>query len=264
MKNNVTTGKITNEKYEIEYFTFGEGERPFVIIPGLAMRSVISMAPSVAAAYSGFAQDYKVYLIERRSTLDYGYTVADMAEDTAEAMKELGITGACIFGASQGGMIAQYIAARHPELVSKLALGSTAARLNDTGRANIEEWAALAKAENVVELNRSMFSKIYSAEYYDKFRSAFELLEKQGTPEELKRVAVLAEGCLTLNAYDELDGIKCPTLVIGAENDNVLTVDASSEIAEKLGCELYVYEGGSHAAYDEAEDYKERLLRFFA
>lgn len=109
-----------------------------------------------------------------------------------------------------------------------------------------------------------MISKIYSAEYYDKFRSAFELLEKQGTPEELKRVAVLAEGCLTLNAYDELDGIKCPTLVIGAENDNVLTVDASSEIAEKLGCELYVYEGGSHAAYDEAEDYKERLLRFFA
>ena len=37
---------------------------------------------------------------------------------------------------------------------------------------------------------------------------------------------------------------------------------ASSEIAEKLGCEIYMYEKLGHAAYEEAKDFNQRVLDF--
>ena len=37
---------------------------------------------------------------------------------------------------------------------------------------------------------------------------------------------------------------------------------ASVEIAEKLGCECFLYEDLGHAAYEEAKDFNERVLRF--
>jgi pimeloyl-ACP methyl ester carboxylesterase len=48
------------------------------------------------------------------------YTLSDMAEDTAALIRELGIAPAHLVGASMGGMIAQVLAAEHPELVRSL------------------------------------------------------------------------------------------------------------------------------------------------
>ena len=48
------------------------------------------------------------------------YSLSDMAEDTAILMKELGISPAHVVGASMGGMIAQLLAAEHPEAVRSL------------------------------------------------------------------------------------------------------------------------------------------------
>ena len=53
-------------------------------------------------------------------------------------------------------------------------------------------------------------------------------------------------------------------LVIGAENDTVFPAEISSkEMAEKTGWELYIYEHYCHAVYDEATDYKDRIMAFF-
>jgi pimeloyl-ACP methyl ester carboxylesterase len=77
----------------------------------------------------------------------------------------------------------------------------------------------------------------------------------------------LAKACLEYDAFAGLEKLKCPTLVLGAELDQVLGVIASREIAEVLKqngvpTELYVYENYGHAAYDEAPDYRARILEF--
>ena len=56
----------------------------------------------------------------RRSKRAASYTLVDMAEDTAGLLRELDLAPAHVVGASMGGMIAQTLAARHPEQVLSL------------------------------------------------------------------------------------------------------------------------------------------------
>jgi pimeloyl-ACP methyl ester carboxylesterase len=56
----------------------------------------------------------------RRSKRAASYTLEDMADDTAGLLRELDLAPAHVIGASMGGMIAQTLTARHPEMVRSL------------------------------------------------------------------------------------------------------------------------------------------------
>ena len=114
---------------EMDYCVFGKGRRNFVILPGLSVKSVMLSAQAVEDAYKVFADEYRVWLFDRRRNMPETYSISEMAEDTAVVMEYLGLEGAYVFGASQGGMIAQVLAMEHPELVRKLVIGSSAARV---------------------------------------------------------------------------------------------------------------------------------------
>ena len=117
--------KLTVQGMQLDYITFGNGTRPLIMIQGLNTRGIRDAAVSLAYMYRIFAKDYKVYLFDRRPDVREGITVRDMASDIALAMDTLGVTRADVFGVSQGGMIAQYLAIDSPDLVNKLVLAVT-------------------------------------------------------------------------------------------------------------------------------------------
>lgn len=257
----ILTAKVN--KIEMDYFTFGTGERTFVIIPGLSLKSVTLSAKPVAAAYKQFCEDFTTYVFDRRKNVSGGYSIREMARDTAEVMKSLGIENADIFGTSQGGMIAQCMAIDYPELVHSIVLGSTAPRANDRMVQTINGWIGFAEKHDVKGLNHSVFQTIYSGDFLEKYKKALPVIEQDGTDEECDRFLIFAKACTNFDVFNELPKIKCPALVLGAEEDKVLTGAASHEIAEKLDCEIFMYgDEYNHAVYDEAPDYKERIMRF--
>ena len=251
---------LKTEKFEMDFFTFGKGHRNLVIIPGVSVRSVMLSEDAIAGAYSSFADYYTVYVFDRIRNISEGYSVMDMADDTAEAMNQLGVSEADIFGTSQGGMIAMCIAIRHPEIVNKMVLASTAARLNKESEAVCRRWKELTEMGDISELNRDMTEKVYTPSFVEKYKDYFKMTENVGTADEMKRFSKIVDAHKNYDIYDELEKIKCPVLVIGAECDKVLSAEASEEIAEKLGCELYIYKGYGHAVYDEAADFKELII----
>ncbi|MBQ4371426.1 MAG: alpha/beta fold hydrolase, partial [Firmicutes bacterium] len=137
---------IKTTELQMRYFRFGkDGARPLVIIPGLSTSSVMGSAGSIRLRYACLAEEFDIYVFDRRLDMPPVYTVRDMARDTAAAMDALGIEGAFLFGVSQGGMIAQVIAAKRPELAGAMALASTSSRISDKTAETVGEWVSLAE-----------------------------------------------------------------------------------------------------------------------
>lgn len=254
--------KLSLSNMQIDYITFGKGTKPLVMIQGLNTRGIKGAAASLAYMYRIFAKEYKVYLFDRRAEIGEKITVRELASDIAMAMDALEIAKANIFGVSQGGMIAQYLAIDRPDLVNKLVLAVTLSKNNDTVKTVIQDWIEMTEQGDMKTLVKDMAVKMYSAAYVKRYQPFLPLLTVLQKPKDVQRFIILAKACLTCNAYDELDKVKCPVLVLGGKQDKVVSGEASEEIAEKLGCEIYMYENLGHAAYEEAKDFNKRVYDF--
>ena len=258
---------VRTERFSMNYFRFGRGDKTLVILPGLSIQSVMGAADAVAAAYQSLEDRYTIYVFDRRAELPSLYTVRDMARDTAEAFAALGLRKVCLFGASQGGMIALVLAVEHPELVGKMVLGSSSAHVQQAQYRVIEDWVRLAKAGDREGLYLAFGREIYPPEVFKQYRDTLIAAAAAVTDAELSRFIILAEGIKDFNVSDELEKIRCPVLALGVYEDAVLDSDATMEIAEKLDdrpdFRLYLYVGYGHAAFDTAPDYRQRILSFF-
>ena len=258
------TDSIKVNGTEIEYIRFGSGERAFVIFPGLGTKSITQSAMVIEASYSRFTDEYPVWVFDRGRDLPEGCSVRQMASDIADAMTALGISGADIFGASMGGMIAMCMAIDHPELVRRVVFGSTSSRMDNNIVSSIDRWIELAERGDVTNLTADFLDNLFSKDTVGKYRDFLIHINDGLTQSDIDRFIIQAKAITKFDVYDELDKITCPALVIGVEGDKVLPVEYSREIAEKIGCELYLYGSEyAHCVFDEAPDYKQRLLDFY-
>ena len=259
---NVKEDKLKISNTEIDYITFGTGKKVLIMIQGLNTGGIKGAGLSLAFMYRIFAKDYTVYLFDRRPNIWEGITVRDFAKDIASAMEELQIENADIFGVSQGGMIGQYLAIDRPDLVHKLVLAVTLSKNNDIVKSVINGWTSMTEQGDTKGLVTDMAYKMYSEEYLKRYKPLLPLLTILQKPKDVNRFILLAKSCLTCETYEELDKIKCPVFVIGGKQDKVVGEKASEEIADRLKCEIYLYENLGHAAYEEAKDFNKRVLEF--
>ena len=255
---------VTLKSGSVHCITFGTGDKDLVMIPGLRLAPIEGGAKAVAWYYRIFAKEYRVVMPDKNSVLKPDVTIRDLAEDTAETMEKLGIRGAYVFGASQGGMIAQELAVNHPELVKKLVLGVTMSRPNETVRKVIGNWVRLAENGDFDAIARDYMTRGYSEKYLRRYGFLLPIAVRTQKYMPKERFIALAKACLTCHTYDELDRIECPVLVLGGGKDGIVSGEASREIAEKLGCRYHIYEDLSHEAYNEAKDFNQRIYDFFA
>ena len=260
----VITDTVNTDKFKMKYFKFGIGDKTAVIIPGLSMKSIADAAESIASRYKAMEAEYTVYFFDRRLDCNDGYNIEAMADDTIEALDVLGVKNAYVFGVSQGGMIVQYIALKRPDLVKKLVLGSTAARITNQNNGVIENWIKLAEERNLDALLDSFVNSVYSKEFSEKYGEFIKQMLSDTSDVELDRFIIYAKACRGFDVLDELSKIKCPVFVIGVKNDQIFGVETSVEIAEITNAKLYIYENYGHAVYDEAPDALERIMEFFA
>ena len=254
-------------RFHMDFFRFGHGKEALVILPGLSVQSVMLSADAIEKAYRPLANDFTVFVFDRRRELPLGdYSIDDMANDTAETMVAAGIGQASIFGASQGAMMAMKIAARCPQLVKKLVLASAAERITDANRAIFENWIALAKAKDAKKLYLCFGEMIYPQSVFENLRALLIDAAKSVSEDDLCRFVILTGATKGFDATRELERIPCPTLVVGDTDDRVFGEGAARAIFYRLkntpSAELYLYNGYGHALYDTAPDFKERMLRF--
>ena len=254
--------KLSFEDFQIEYCKIGKGKKTIVMLPGLSVKSTILSAAAVEKDYVIFKDEYTIYLIERRINPSNSTTIRSLAEDTIKVIETLGLKDIYLMGASQGGMIALQVACLRGDLIKKLLLCSSSAKVVDT--TILDRWINLAKEKKREELFLDFGKCIYPEAIYKKFERVLKVISKSVTDEELERFVYIAGASRGFNLLKEIKDIKCEMMVIGAKDDCVLGGECTEEIAEITGCPIYMYEPGfGHAAYDTAPDYKNRILSYF-
>lgn len=258
-------GCVTIGDTEMYYAAFGEGERKMVVLPGLSdgLATVKGKAALIAGPYRQFLKDWTVYMFSRKNRMPEGYTIRHMAEDQARAMEAAGAGRAWVMGASQGGMIAQYLAIDHPERVEKLVLAVTAPNANATVRDAVTRWIAMAEKGDHVSLIADTAEKTYSEAYLAKHRRLIRLMARFTKPRDYDRFLKNARAILDFDARAELGKISAPTLIIAGSDDRTVGNEAPDALKNGIrGSEVYIYQGLGHGLYEEAGDFYTRVFAF--
>lgn len=191
-------------------------------------------------------------VLEGRTTAPY--LLADMGDDAAALLGELGIASAHVLGASMGGMIAQSLAIQHPERV--LTLTSV---MSTTGDPTVGQPREVALAsllseppvdrEGAIQASIDSWKVMGSPGYpihEDRIRASVgnaydRAFHPDGTARQL--VAILASPDRTPG----LRRLSMPTLVIHGDSDPLVDPSGGVATAEAVpGAELWMLEGVGH------------------
>ena len=181
------------------------------------------------------------------------YSLADMADDAAGLLDQLGIQKAHIVGASMGGMIAQHVAMRYPARVLTLTsiMSSVGGRV--AGAPKLSVFPLLlarpgAGKEAYVERALKVFKAIGSRTYFDE-QSIREMAEESwergmnGAGYARQMGAVIADGKRT----KRLRRVTAPTLVIHGKDDRLVTPSGGRATARAIkGAKLLLLDGMGH------------------
>lgn len=261
---NAKNENIIINGHDFDYISFGSGRDVLIMLPGVGdgFKTAKGMAVPFAFMYRMFAVSFRVYVFSRRNDLPDGFTSADMADDLSNIMDALDIGAAHIFGVSQGGMIAQQMAIRHPEKVKSLVLAVTAARPTRIMREALESWLLMAERNDYKGIMLDTAERSYTGTYLERGKRMNKLIAL-AKPKSYERFRILCESCLSHDVYEDLPEIRCPVYIIGASLDRVLGPEASAEMHEVIpGSEIYMFEGYSHGVYEQAKDFNEMALRW--
>lgn len=187
------------------------------------------------------------------------YRTAEMADDYAELISRLDLGPVGVAGISMGGAIAQELALRHPELVSRLVLVATWARCDPH---TAEIFRVLARIWDRPEAATALLQwLIWTPDWFAAHRA--ELLAERANADRMPVAAVTAQvaACVTHDALDRLERISVPTLVTAGSADLFVPPAASRAVADAIpGAALEVFDGAGHTHHWEQLERFNRLV----
>lgn len=265
MFNKAKNGVLQIDNTTVNYLSFGKGKKNLIIIAGLGdgFKTVKGLAVPFSILYRKFAKDFKVYSFSRKNILPSEYSTLDMANDIIKCMDKLGIDKASFVGVSQGGMICEHIAINYPERLEKLILVVTVLKSNEMIAHNVEIWLDLASKKDFKSIMLDTAKKSYTGKYLKKNLKIYKNLSFLIKPKSFDRFIVQANACKNHNATENIKNIKALTLIIGGKQDQILGVDGSIELHEKIeNSILHIYDEYGHGLYEQAKDFNEIVYNF--
>ncbi len=229
-QNDLAGNYIRVNGIDLYYETYGQGE-PLLMIHGNggSINSFINQIPYFSKSYRVIAVDSRAQ--GRSLDLNDSLSFEMMADDFSTLLDSLGIDSCYVLGWSDGGINGLLLAIRHPEKVKKLAI---------TGANLWPDSTAISAADYIGGLN-----------YYNS------LGEMPQTPDIIHtRKLVKLDTFEPHITREQLQLIKCPTLVIGGDHDIILPKHTLL-IAESIpGAYLWILPNSSHGTLI---DYKDRF-----
>jgi 3-oxoadipate enol-lactonase len=260
----------TTQNGTVELYWRSIGSGPAVLlIPGQGMTTEGWWAtiPVLARSFRVIAFDNRD--TGRSSRVPWPYSVAQMAQDAVAVLEAAGEERAHVYGISLGSLVAQEVALRHPERVNALVLGASSAGgfaaykppatspaqtfLVRAGTMGPEEaeWAAVPYTYG--EKTRRLHADRIGADIARRMQSPPEPLAY------LHQAAAVAAH----DAYERLNQVAAPTLVVHGERDVFIPPANALVLAEKIpGAELQLWPDAGHMYIIDEPQADREIARF--
>jgi pimeloyl-ACP methyl ester carboxylesterase len=192
----------------------------------------------------------------------------DWADDVKDFCDALGIEHPIVMGHSFGGMVAMAYAIRHPDHPGKLILSSTAAKQRLDRALVVFERLGGQTAREVAE---RFWNNPNADTREDYLRICLPLYNRRrvlGDRDAMARTVTnsalmdnfVESEMRTFNLLSALGGIRCPTLVMAGEDDPILPIEDSEDIANAISPDLVRFERFANAGHGVFRDDPERAL----
>jgi pimeloyl-ACP methyl ester carboxylesterase len=247
----------------VPYVRFGEGEKTLLVFsggPGNVLPSGFMIR--VFGHFKHLSKSRVIYAMSRKSGLPEGYTTRDMAEDYATIIRdEFNGEPQDVMGTSYGGLIAQHLAADHPELVRRLVIAMSVYRFSDEGNEMDLKSAQLLSEGKKREALKVLYPILEGGRIMKAFMKYIGPLF-WGTPENPSDLVVEGKAEMAHNTKNRLSEIKAPTLVIAGDQDYYCPAERLRETADGIpNAKLILYKGKGHMAA-MGKKFDEDVLKF--
>jgi 3-oxoadipate enol-lactonase len=201
-------------------------------------------------------------------TADRKTTVDDLAEDMVNLLDHLAIDKAIVCGLSLGGMVAQYMAADHPQRVRALVIANSCADSTAPDVvAAIQSWIEMFERPNGPLLRmQAVWPQMLNERYRasptaDAFLASWQRINGKIPGSSFANVA---RGLQEFNSNARLKSVRVPCLVITGEFDRLFPPSVCGEIAALIsGASFSVIAGAGHlSSLDSPKQFNELLLQF--
>ena len=251
-----------------DLYVHEQGTGPDVLLLG----GLGDTVESWQAQIDDFSDGYHVIAPDNRGAgrspdIPEGFTVDDMADDAAAVLRAYAKSPAHVAGFSGGGMTAQALAIRHPDLVKSLVLNGTFPRIDPYGRRMIDGWLLLARHAESPEHFFELFSYFILTQRAHQIGFADEWIREAATfpyQQSYETVRRYADALYASDLRADLHRIKAPTLVIHGGADITNPVDNGREIASAIpNSEFVLLEGEAHQPFQEVPERWNAIVRDF-
>lgn len=251
------------------YLAFGDEDLPLaVVIPGLtdglAPVHTEAGAAAVEAPPPAFRR-FRVLVVSHRDPMPEGWSTKDMADDLADLLRHRAERPAILVAHSMGGMVAQHLAAAHPELVDRLVLSSTLPVTDAVFSAVLERWEGRLRDGDF----QGFYRDAVDASFVGFGRTWRLVALRFGSTHEperelVRRHLVLSGACRTHDATEVLGSVGALTLVLNGRDDELTRPERARELVEALPhARLILIDGAGHGLPDQrGRTYAREIRRF--
>jgi pimeloyl-ACP methyl ester carboxylesterase len=246
----------------IAYRQVGRGT-PLLLVMGLGAAGVAWQDHARV-----YAESFRCIIPDNRGAGQSGappgpYSSAAMADDCARVMEAVEAGPAAVVGISMGGVIAQELALRHPDMVSALVLVSSWCR-SDRYLADI--FGYLRRAQQLLRpedfaqvLQLLIWSPKYLVAHVEELHEERQLAPASRLSPEAFSAQCAA--CVSHNSRERLGQITVPTLVTAGEQDVFTLRENADELVMGIpGARLQVMPGGHAHHWEELGRFNELTL----
>ncbi len=200
-------------------------------------------------------------------------SVVAMAADARTFVAALGLEQVDVLGFSLGGMVAQVLAAAHPEAVRKVVLAGTGpagghridAVAGVTYRAMIRGALTRRDPKEYLFFNRNTAGKQAARDFINRLR------ERTIDRDEPITVPAFRTQLKAIKAWGraepaDLSRLTQPTLVVNGDNDKMVPTSLSEDLHRRLpDSHLVIYPDSGHGAiFQYHDEFSTRVLEFLA